>query len=121
MQSNIGGHSLSEINYSILGRAISRASEDDSALSGVLDELDREQVRIVIREETRRFKKPTTLIEGLPKQKKELQRITHELKKKLATGGTFKDNVVILQGDKREEARDVLIKLGYSAEQIEVQ
>ncbi|MCL4518622.1 MAG: hypothetical protein M1587_05420, partial [Thaumarchaeota archaeon] len=68
-------------------RGLARASEDEINLS-VLNELDREQVRIVIREETRRFKKPTTLIERLPKQKKELRRITRELKKNLATGGT---------------------------------
>jgi translation initiation factor 1 len=94
---------------------------DELGFGDVLRDLDREEVRIVIREELRRFRKPTTLIQGLPNKKGELERITHELKKKLATGGTFKDGIIILQGDKREGARDTLVKLGYSAEQIEVQ
>ncbi|MDG6996618.1 MAG: stress response translation initiation inhibitor YciH [Nitrososphaerota archaeon] len=96
-------------------------SEENLGLKDILEELDRESVRIIIREETRRFRKPTTLIEGLPKQKKELQRITRELKTKLATGGTFKDGTVILQGDKREAARDALISMGFPPDRIEVQ
>ena len=43
------------------------------------------------------------------------------LKKSLATGGSAKDGQVILQGDKREDAKQVLVKLGYSASNIEVQ
>jgi translation initiation factor 1 len=94
---------------------------EDIAFGDYLKELDRDQVRIIIREETRRFRKPTTLITGLPTERGELQKVAHELKKSLATGGSAKDGQVILQGDKREEAKQVLIKMGYAASNIEVQ
>lgn len=94
---------------------------EDVAFEDVLKELDRDQVRIIIREETRRFRKPTTLIMGLPNERGELQRVAQVLKKKLATGGTAKDGQVILQGDKREEAKKILVKMGYSESNIEVQ
>ncbi|HYB04038.1 MAG TPA: hypothetical protein VED17_06230, partial [Nitrososphaerales archaeon] len=94
---------------------------EDVAFGDILKELDRDQVRIIIREETRRFRKPTTLIMGLPTERGELQRVAHELKKKLATGGSAKDGQVILQGDKREEAKAILVKMGYSESNIEVQ
>jgi translation initiation factor 1 len=98
----------------------SEENTNEADLGDVLSELDRNEVHIVIREETRRFSKPTTLIQGVSSEKGELRRVSRELKTKLATGGNFKDGVIILQGDKREEARTVLEKLGYSAEQIEV-
>ncbi len=47
--------------------------------------------------------------------------MAHELKKKLTTGGSAKDGQVILQGDKREEAKTILVKLGYLESNIEVQ
>lgn len=94
--------------------------EEGPEFGELLRELERTEIHIVIREETRRFSKPTTLIQGLPQNKGELERVTRELKKKLATGGTFKDDQIILQGDKREEAKDTLVKMGYSSGQIEV-
>lgn len=95
--------------------------EEDLTFGEVLKELDRDQVRIIIREETRRFRKPTTLISGLPTERGELERVAHELKKHLATGGTAKGGQVILQGDHREAAKSLLVKMGYPAENIEVQ
>jgi translation initiation factor 1 len=86
-----------------------------------LEELDKDQVRIIIRVETRKFRKPTTLIIGLPQERGEMERVTHELKKKLATGGSAKEGQIILQGDHREAAKELLVKLGYSASNIEVQ
>jgi translation initiation factor 1 len=86
-----------------------------------LEELDKDQVRIIIRVETRKFRKPTTLIIGLPQERGEMVRVTHELKKKLATGGSAKEGQIILQGDHREAAKELLVKLGYSASNIEVQ
>ena len=94
--------------------------EEEPEFGELLRELDHSEIHIVIREETRRFSKPTTLIQGLPSDKVELEKVTRELKKKLATGGTSKDGQIILQGDKREEAKDVLEKMGYSGDQIEV-
>lgn len=111
------------LGYSNLVSTSSDSDKDieDVAFGDILKELDRDQVRIIIREETRRFRKPTTLIMGLPNERGELQRVAQELKRKLATGGTAKDGQVIIQGDKREEAKNILVKMGYSESNIEVQ
>ena len=43
-------------------------------------ELDKEEARIVVRLETRRFSKKTTLIEGINPKQSDMQRIVKELK-----------------------------------------
>jgi translation initiation factor 1 len=94
---------------------------DSAGLNDILKELDRSEVRIVVRVEERRFRKPVTIIHGLPDSKEELARISHNLKSKLATGGTAKDGEILLQGDHREKIREELEKMGYSSSNIEVQ
>ena len=93
--------------------------DDEPDFDELLGELDRDQSSIIIRSETRRFSKPTTIITDLTKEKGELETVARELKKSLATGGSAKDGMIILQGDLRDAARDLLTKLGYS--NIEVQ
>jgi len=97
------------------------SNDDDVDFNDYLEDLDRDQVRIIIRVETRRFRKPTTLISGLPTERGEIQKVSRELKKKLAAGGSSKDGLVMLQGDHREAAKENLVRLGYSAANIEVQ
>lgn len=46
--------------------------------------------------------------------------IARELKIKLGTGGTYKNGLVILQGDHRNAVRDMLITKGIHADSIEV-
>ena len=96
-------------------------SEKESEFEDVLKDLDKSEVRIVVRLETRKFRKPVTMVLGLPKEKQDLEQIARNLKKKLATGGTAKEGAILLQGDHRDDVRDELVKLGYSASQIEVQ
>lgn len=93
------------------------SKDEEPDFDELLDELDKDQTNIIIRSETRRFSKPTTIIMGL--EKVELERVARELKKSLATGGSAKDGIIILQGDLREAAKELLAKLGYS--NIEVQ
>jgi translation initiation factor 1 len=97
------------------------SNDDDVNFNDYLEDLDRDQVRIIIRVETRRFRKPTTLISGLPTERGEIQKVSRELKKKLAAGGSSKDGLVMLQGDHREAAKENLVRLGYSTDNIEVQ
>lgn len=86
----------------------------------ILAELDREQARVKIRMEMRRFGKPTTVIEGLKLNERELHELCTKMKKGLATGGTVKDGVILLQGDHRESAAKILIENGFSQGSIEV-
>ena len=77
-------------------------------------ELDKEDTRIIVRLETRRFKKTTTMIEGIDPKLGDLQRIVKELKSKFACGGTAKDGYIMLQGDHREHVKGYLVSLAFN-------
>jgi translation initiation factor 1 len=83
-------------------------------------ELDKEDTRIVVRLETRRFSKTTTMIEGLDPKINNIQTIVKELKSKLACGGTAKDGFILLQGDHRDNVKGYLITKGFNESSIEV-
>jgi translation initiation factor 1 len=84
-------------------------------------ELDREEARIVVRLETRRFSKTTTLIEGINPKQSDMHKIVKELKSTFACGGTAKDGLIILQGDHRRDVKGYLLKRGFNEESIEIQ
>lgn len=84
-------------------------------------ELDKEDTRIVIRLELRRFSKTSTIIEGIDPKLSDIQHIVKELKSKLACGGTAKDGFIMLQGDHREDVKSYLVKFGFTESAIEVQ
>jgi translation initiation factor 1 len=89
-------------------------------LKNILGELDRAETHIVIRSETRKWSKPVTVIQGLEKTGRSIQEIAHILKSRLATGGTVKDGVIILQGDQRSRVKEQLVNQGFPADHIEV-
>lgn len=101
---------------------MSSDSVNTDQFTNALDELDRGESQIVIRMEMRKRRKPVTLVEGIPERsnKDELEHIATELKKKLATGGTAKDSIILLQGDQRDKAKTELVKLGYPEDRIDV-
>jgi translation initiation factor 1 len=66
----------------------------------------------------RRFGKYVTLVAGL--EEASLKETTKQLKRALACGGTFKNGVIELQGTHAERVKEVLIKLGFKPEQIEI-
>lgn len=82
--------------------------------------IDREQQRVKVRLETRKWNRPLTIIEGLNGTKKDLQEIASKLKSALACGGAVKEGHILLQGDHRERVKQMLIELGLSEENIEV-
>jgi translation initiation factor 1 len=83
-------------------------------------ELDKEETRIVVRLETRRFSKTTTMIEGIDPKIHDIQTIVKELKSRLACGGTAKDGFILLQGDHRDHIKDYLELKGFNSSSIEV-
>lgn len=83
-----------------------------------LEELDRSEARIVIKMEFRRFRKPVTIIQGLPNTR--LEEIARELKRRFGTGGTTKGGELLLQGDHRTHTKDELVKLGFPADHIDL-
>jgi translation initiation factor 1 len=83
----------------------------------VCEAIEREVQKIRVYTEKRKFGKITTIIEGITENAKE---VASQLKKELACGGTFKNNRIELQGDHMSKLKDILVKLGYSEEQIEL-
>lgn len=79
----------------------------------------KEEEKIRISSTRKRFGKRVTLIEGISRDVNS-KGILKELKTKLACGGTMKDNVIELQGDHRRRIREILVKLGFSGDKIEV-
>jgi translation initiation factor 1 len=87
----------------------------------VCEELEKQQSRIVVRLEMRRFRKPTTILEGLDPKHMDLSQLSSNMKRKFACGGTAKEGIILLQGDHRDEVKDFLERQGFVAESIEVQ
>lgn len=86
----------------------------------VCETLTKEEDRILVHIEKKRFGKITTLVEGI-EAKEQLKTIAKELKSKLACGGTITDSGAIeLQGDHRRVISDALVKLGFKKDNIEV-
>jgi len=78
---------------------------------------EREDQKISVFLETRRFGKKTTVISGIGENGKE---VSKKLKSKLACGGTFKDGKIELQGDHRDRLTDILVKMGFEEDMIEI-
>jgi translation initiation factor 1 len=87
----------------------------------VCGEIEKEQQRIRIRLETRKFGRPTTIIDGIEDRNSNLANMAQKLKGFCACGGTSKNGQIMLQGDHRERVREFLIKMGYPEENIELQ
>lgn len=83
-------------------------------------ELARDGAKIIIRLETRRFKKKGTMIEGIDPKTNDVDVVAKGLKSKYACGGTAKDGYIFLQGDHRETIKETLVGLGFPEGSIEL-
>ncbi|MCD6470722.1 translation initiation factor [Candidatus Bathyarchaeota archaeon] len=87
----------------------------------VCGEISKEQQKIRIRLETRKFRRAMTVIEGIEDKNIDLSRLAQKMKSYCACGGTAKNGQIMLQGDQREKAYQFLVQMGYPEENIEVQ
>ncbi len=83
----------------------------------ICEEIAKEEQRITITTEKRKFNKLTTVVSGLDKGVN-IKEIAKKLKNELACGGTIKDGKIELQGDHRKKIKQILVKLGFKEEQI---
>jgi translation initiation factor 1 len=85
----------------------------------ICDVLAKEQQRITIIKEKRKFGKITTIISGFTNDI-QVKDIAKKLKRKLACGGTVKGRNIELQGNHVDKAKKKLIELGFPSDNIQV-
>ena len=85
----------------------------------VCEAIAREQQKITVKIEKRKFGKKYTVITGF-KSEVNITDIVKRLKSKFACGGTAKSGNVELQGDHRSRIKEALVVLGFPEETIEV-
>ncbi len=85
----------------------------------VCDTLAREETRkIKIYSTSKKFRKLVTVIEGIEKAK--VGEVAKKLKHALACGGTAKEGTVVLQGEHMKKVKELLVKMGYPENIIEI-
>jgi len=82
----------------------------------VCEEIAREQQRIRIFTEKRRYGKIVTVVEGIDSGDINVDELAKELKTRCASGGTVKNGTIELQGDHKKKVLLVLQKMGFPAE-----
>ena len=88
----------------------------------VCSEISKEQQRIKVRLETRKFGRAVTIVDGIDPKETDMGRLAQKMKTFCACGGTAKNDQIILQGDHRERIADYLTaQMGYPKDNIEVQ
>lgn len=85
------------------------------------EEITKESVKVFVKLETRKYNKPTTVIQFSDATDIDIFKIAKSLKKKLACGGTAKDQMIILQGDHRDPVVKYLKEMGFKEENIIVE
>src|SRR5205807_4495749 len=82
--------------------------------SCVWEDLGRETTQLSVEMDTRRYGKAVTVVRGLESKPDEAEKLARELKKGLATGGSGKQGVIVLQGDHRKDVVRLLQQKGYN-------
>ncbi len=79
----------------------------------------REQQKITVTTEKKKFGKEYTMVKGIEKEAN-LEEIFRALKSKFACGGTAKNGQIELQGNHKSRIKSALVELGFPEETIEV-
>ncbi len=86
----------------------------------VCQEIVKEEQRIKVRVEKRKFGRLVTVVEGIDSKDVDLGKLATKLKTALACGGTAKDDRIEVQGDHRYRTKELLVSWGYPEQNIDV-
>ena len=82
----------------------------------VCEDIAREQQKIDITVDKRRYGKMMTVVDGINPNDLDIDVLITKLKKKCASGGTIKDGKIELQGDHRTKVKEALEEMGFMVE-----
>lgn len=87
----------------------------------VCEEISKEEQKITVKIERKKYGKEMTVIEGFGNDI-DLESLASDLKKKLACGGTYKEDEgkIELQGNHKRRIKDLLKEKNYTEDQINV-
>jgi translation initiation factor 1 len=80
------------------------------------EQIAKEQQKIRILTDTRRYGKVVTVVEGIDDTDIDLDDLARKLKTRCAAGGTAKEGRIELQGEHKKKVKEVLEELGFSVE-----
>jgi len=86
----------------------------------VCETIAKESQLIKIFLERKKFRKFSTIIEGIDQKEIDIKDLAKKLKEQFACGGTAKEGKIELQGDHKNKIKDILVKMGFSPDTIEV-
>lgn len=86
----------------------------------VCESIAKEQLRITVKAEKRKFSKMYTIIEGIDEKQISMKELLKTFKSSFACGGTIKRGIIELQGAHKHRVKPLLVKLGFAAETIDV-
>ena len=84
----------------------------------VCEQIVKGSQRIKVTTDKKRYGKIVTVVTGFDSGI-DIRNIAKALKNELACGGTYKDNIIELQGDHRKKIKEILVKLGFNEESID--
>jgi translation initiation factor 1 len=83
----------------------------------VCEQIVKSSQKIKISTEKKKFGKIATMVSGF-EGGMDMKKIAKALKNELACGGTYKENMIELQGDHVKKIKQILVKLGFDEESI---
>ena len=86
----------------------------------VCETIAKESQKIVVQVIQKKFKKISTVVEGIDEKEINLKELAKKLKNKFACGGTAKEGRIELQGDHKQKGKEMLVAAGFAPESIEV-
>ena len=84
----------------------------------VCETIAKESQVIKVYLETKKFRKVSTIIEGVDEKEIDLRDLAKKLKEKFACGGTAKEGKIELQGDHKNKVKEALVRMGFPADSI---
>lgn len=79
----------------------------------VCETIAKEEQKITVRSEKRKFGKLITVVEGINDKSIDLKDLAKKLKSKLACGGTAKGGTIELQGNHVQKVKIYLVEFGF--------